>query len=466
MTRYHARWVVPVSAPPIRDATVVEHEGKIVYVGPRAGAPPGPDHELGEAILLPGLINAHTHLELTLFRGLLDAVPFREWIARLQGAKAAVMTRDRFFDAARLGIVEGLRAGITTYADTCDSGVALDAMRQLGVRGIMYQEVFCPWPDAARVRDAAADLRAKLAALEPLETDLVRLGISPHAPYTVSDPLFALAARAGRPLAVHIAESDAESRLVRDGTGPFADALLARGIPVAPRARSPIALLRALGVLDAHPLLIHAVNVDATDIEAIAASHASVVHCPISNAKLGHGIAPVAELMAAGITVALGSDSMASNDRMDLLEESRAAALAQRARRTCPGALSGRDALTLATLGGARALGLESRVGSLEAGKDADLAAFSLPPGFGGGDPETALVFALGGSPARLVTVKGVPRVIDARLLVGDDALLRRGHETAALLAAHLRGDVSTLDPLPPPPPPPLPPPPPPLAQA
>lgn len=154
----------------------------IVYVGPRDGAPPGEDRDLGEALLLPGLVNAHTHLELTAFRGLLDGLPFREWIVRLQRAKTETMTRERYLDSALLGIAEGLRAGITTYADTCDSGVALEAMRTMGVRGIMYQEVFCPASDPARVSEAAAALTAKLAVLEPLETELQRVGISPHAP--------------------------------------------------------------------------------------------------------------------------------------------------------------------------------------------------------------------------------------------------------------------------------------------
>lgn len=440
MIRYHARWVVPVSGPPVRGGTVAVDGSHIAYVGPPAGAPPGTDHELGDAVLLPGLVNAHTHLELTLFRGLLDGLPFREWIVRLQAAKTAVMTRDRYLDAACLGLTEGLRAGITTYADTCDSGVALEAMRAAGVRGIMYQEVFCPWPDAPRVERAAADLQAKLTALEPLETDLVRLGVSPHAPYTVSDPLFALVARSGRPLAVHVAESAAESALVRDGTGAFADGLRARGIPVEPRARSPIALLQRLGVLEARPLLIHAVDVDAGDVRAIADSHASVAHCPISNAKLAHGIAPVLELQSAGVPVGLGSDSMASNDRMDLLEEARAAVLTQRLRSRCPDALDAHRALEMATLGGARALGLDARIGSLEPGKDADLAAFALPPGFGDADPEAALVFALGGSPALLVTVAGQPRVVDARLVNADEILGPRAAQTAALLAAHLHG--------------------------
>ncbi|MDQ2930673.1 MAG: amidohydrolase family protein, partial [Gemmatimonadota bacterium] len=335
MIRYHARWVLPISSPPIRDGTVVELGGRIVYVGSRKDAPEtadGTDRDLGNCALIPGLVNAHTHLELTAFRGLLEDLSFREWIARLQGAKVAVMSPERFLDSARWGIAEGLRAGITTFADTCDSGVALEAMRERGVRGIMYQEVFSPSADPKAVRAAAARLAEQLMRHDAFETDLQHVGVSPHAPYTVSDPLFTVVARSGRRMAIHIAESDAEHRFVSEGEGPFADAHRARGIPVARRASSPIGLLEKLGVLDAKPLLIHCVRVSDADIASIASSRSTVAHCPISNAKLGHGIAPLLEMLDAGVDVGLGSDSMAANNRMHLLEESRAAVLAQRIR--------------------------------------------------------------------------------------------------------------------------------------
>jgi cytosine/adenosine deaminase-related metal-dependent hydrolase len=434
--RYHARWVLPISAPPIRDGTVVEQGGRIVYVGSRDDAPGGTDRELGDCALLPGLINTHTHLELTVFRGLLEDLSFRDWIVRLQGAKVAVMTPERFLDSARWGIAEGVRAGITSFADTCDSGVVLEAMRERGVRGIMYQEVFSPSADPAVVREAAARLAEKLARHDALETELQQVGVSPHAPYTVSDPLFALVARSGRRIAVHIAESDAEHRFVCDGDGPFADALRARGFSVSPRASSPIALLAKLGVLDARPLLIHCVRVSDADIAAIASSGSTVAHCPISNAKLGHGIAPVLEMLDAGIPVGLGSDSMAANNRMHLLEESRAAVLAQRIRGERFDALAASRALELATIGGARALGLADRVGSLEVGKEADLAAFDLAglAGTADADPAAALVFALGAEPAKFVAVAGIPKVWNWELLNEDLELHGRVTETASAL--------------------------------
>ncbi|MEO6528328.1 MAG: amidohydrolase family protein [Gemmatimonadaceae bacterium] len=443
MTRLHARWVVPVSAPPIRDATVVEQGGRITYVGPRVGAPDGGDEvELGEALLLPGLVNAHCHLELTAMRGFLDGLTFRDWILRLTSARRAVLDAGSLLDAARLGVEEGVRAGITTFADTGDSGAGFDAMLERGVRGICYREVF--GPDPAQCERAAADLRDTVLAMRARETDEVRVGISPHAPYTVSDALFgatiALARELAMPIAVHIAESALESELVVDGAGLFADGLRARGIETAPRARSPIALLESLGVLDVQPLLIHCVRVDDTDIRSIADHDCSVAHCPASNARLAHGVAPLAELLAAGVNVGLGSDSVASSDRMDLLDEARLALLFAAARSARVDALSAVDALELATLGGARALGIAREVGSIEIGKSADLAAFPL--GASGRspvhDPVSAAVLALSGTPASFVTVAGRQLVRDGALLDADPLLATRVQVTADRLQAWL----------------------------
>jgi len=435
--RYHARWVLPISAPPFEDGTVAVARGRIAYVGPREGAPRGADVNLGDALLLPGLVNAHTHLELTAMRGFLEDLDFARWILRLNSVKRAVLDRDRMLDAARLGLAEGIRNGITTYADTCDSGVALDAMVEAGVRGIMYQEVFGPDPSVCAA--SLQDLTAKVMELRARETRLVRVGVSPHAPYTVSDPLYqAVAAYATRErlsIAVHIAESEFERELVEHGEGLFADGLRKRGIAIAPRARSSIALLEKNGVLNARALLIHCVRVDARDVATIAGTRSPVAHCPVSNAKLGHGTSPVLDLLAAGVTVGLGSDSVASNNRMDLLAEGRAAILAQRARAAKHDLLCARDALVLATLGGARALGLDQEVGSLEVGKSADLAAFPLDEcTMPVHDPEAAAIFALPGVPAALVTVAGRELVRDGKLLAADPTVAARVEDTARLM--------------------------------
>jgi cytosine/adenosine deaminase-related metal-dependent hydrolase len=442
MINYHARWVVPVTSAPLADATVSVTGQRIAYVGPRQSAPAGQDVHLGDALLLPGLVNAHTHLELTAMRGLLRGLDFVTWIRTLTRARAEVLTPAAMLDAARLGVAEGLLAGITTYADTSTSGVVLEALRDMGVRGIMFQEVFGPAP--AQRESALAELQAKVEALRPLETDLVRLGVSPHAPYTVHEDLLvdvaAYAMAAGLPVAIHLAESDAEIAFLREGEGPFADGLRLRGIPVARRAHSPVHLLVELGVVLARPLLIHCVKIDESDTAFIAEHGCPVAHCPTSNAMLGHGTAPLRELIDAGATVGLGSDSAASNDRMDMLEEAHVARLLQGARLHRTDAVSSAEALMLATLGGARALGLDGRIGSLEVGKDADLAAFALDatrtPDMM--DPLDAAL-AVAGAPALLVTVAGQLRVRNGIVAGGDPTLSTRVGESMRALAAWRR---------------------------
>jgi len=140
--RYLAKWVVPVTSPPIENGCVAEESGVIRYVGPLEGAPAGEDHDLGESVLLPGIINTHTHLELTAMRGFLEDLCFNDWIDKLRSSRKEALTEEMLLDSARYGIVEGLHAGITTYADTCSAGLVMDAMLEMGVRGIMFQETF------------------------------------------------------------------------------------------------------------------------------------------------------------------------------------------------------------------------------------------------------------------------------------------------------------------------------------
>jgi cytosine/adenosine deaminase-related metal-dependent hydrolase len=452
MIEYRARWVLPIVGPPIENGTVGVEDGRIVHVGGgRSARREGETVDLGDMILMPGLVNAHTHLELTAMRGFLEDLDFRRWILRLTSAKRSVMTPEMLLDSARAGVEEGIAAGITTFADTGDSGAAMDAMLEYGVRGIMYQELF--GPDPAQCADSIAGFKGKLGHLRSKATDLVRVGISPHAPYTVSDDLFRatteLAIAERLPMAVHIAESDLEWSLIVDGRGSFAEGLRGRGITVEPRAPTPIRLLDALGVLAARPLLIHCVRVDAADLAIIATAKSTVAHCPVSNAKLGHGCAPLLEILAAGIDVGLGSDSVASNNRMDLLDEARAALLLQRARAATHEALSAADVLELATLGGARALDLGDEIGSLEVGKAADLAAFDVGPMGPTFDPVTAAVFALSAGRTRFVAVAGQPLLIDGSLTAPMAGLRVRVQATADALRAWLDSGGEMQPPLP-----------------
>jgi 5-methylthioadenosine/S-adenosylhomocysteine deaminase len=438
--RYHARWVLPITQPPIENGTVVETDGVITYVGPRADAPSGKDYDLGEAILLPGLVNTHTHLELTAMRGFLENCQFAAWIDQLRQSRNEALDDEMLLDSARFGIVEGIEAGITSYADTCSSGVVMQAMREMGVRGFMFQEVF--GPDPSQSSGAMRELEERIGKLQSTQTPLVSLGVSPHAPYTVSDPLYDAAAKfandRGLPLAMHIAESEAEQDIVVNGNGEFADRWRRRGIPVEPRARSPIALLEKHSALERGPLLIHCIRVDEADIATMARHRCAVAHCPASNAKFGHGIAPLLPIMAAGIRVGMGSDSVASNNRMDILDEARLAVLVHRAATRKHDAFGAHEALELATIGGARALGLESQVGSLEVGKDADLAAFriDIPRTTPVGDPYSAAIFALPGRSAELVAVRGRVLVDRGRVLAADDALTQRVRKAGDALAS------------------------------
>lgn len=414
-TLYTARWVLPVAGPPVQDGAVaVGEDGRIVAVGPAAGvAAEGARRiDLGEAALMPGLVNVHAHPELSGFRGYLEDLPFHRWIpSLLRARREAGLADEDYAAAARWSCIEALRAGITTMAATEDSGAALDALVEAGMRGIVYREVFGPAPEQAA--DAVARLRQRLDSMRDRATELVTVGVSPHAPYTVSDDLYRDVARLaldeGLPLATHAAESPQETVFVKDGAGPFAEALAARGIATRVRATSTVALLDELGVMETRPLLIHAIQLDDEDMDRIRDRGATVAHCPIANARLGHGVAPVPELLERGVPIGLGTDSVASNNRLDLLEEARVAQLQQRSRLRDPTALPAERLLRMATLDGAAVLGLADRTGSLEPGKDADLCAVRLdmPHSAPVHDPVAAVVHAARGSDVVLTAVRG-----------------------------------------------------------
>lgn len=374
-----------MAGPPIADgAVLVGADGRVAAVGPEASVPrpPGcPAEELTEAALVPGLVNTHTHLELTGLDGQVEHDDFFDWITRLRELKAARSAAESL-EAARRGIRDGWAAGVTTVADTGDTGAAMRALHELGGSGTCYQEVFGPHP--GQRADGMAFLRRRVGELRGLETPRLRLGVSPHAPYSVSGPLYAAVADLARaealPVAVHLAESAAETELVTAGVGRFAAMWQRRGIPmpagqVAPGSaaratRSPVAWLDHHGALGPATLAIHAVRVDRADIAILRARGVAVAHCPLSNRRHGHGEAPLRALLQAGVPVGVGTDSVASIGRLDLLAEARAARIL--------GALDAEEALALATRAAAVAIGLEGRVGTLVPGAWGDVVAVAL----------------------------------------------------------------------------------------
>ena len=438
-----ARWVLPIDGPPIGNGEVVVSGDRIAAVGP-AGATArervAPEDcneiiDLGEAILMPGLVNVHTHLEYTVMRGLLEDRAFFPWIRELTMRKAALTAED-WVASAVIGAAEAVAGGVTTLGDCTDSGAACLGAKRLGMRGLIYQEVF-GIDELHPVTHIVEELRAKVAQRqEETQGTHLHVGMSPHAPYTVRPALMqALAQWAVQdtlPVCIHAAESRAEAELLRSGTGVIAEMFARRKIDWTPPGRSTVAYLDSFGIVGPQTLLVHGVQASAGDRAIVRERGAAWAHCPKSNAKLGNGVAPLGILAdfrhgegetQDGLTsqwrgrVGLGSDSVASNNTMDLFEEMRFAVLMQRAARHRIEAMTAREAVEMATLGGAHALNLDAHIGSLTPGKQADLCVVRLNelhslPAY---DPYSALVYAARASDVVLTMIGGVIRY-DARL--------------------------------------------------
>ena len=375
MLRIRAGRVHPVTAPPLEDgAVLVDANGRIAAVGPnnRVAEPAGANAlHFPDAELMPGLVNCHTHLELThLGGGAKHSEPeFLKWIRRVRELKE-MTSAEAFHEAAVAGIRDCWARGVTCIAETGSTGAVMRALHDLGGRGIVYQEVF--GPDPAQCSASMAELEVTIRPLRRLATSQLVLGVSPHAPYTVSPQLYEAVAAFARQeklsIAVHVAESPEETALVRDGAGPFAEALRSRGIMVQPQHRSPVAYLVQRGVVQRGTLCIHCVQVDEADVTLLRNAGASVAHCPRSNAAHRHGKLPFGLFRAASVPVGLGTDSVVSVGELDLWAEAEAAAL------------RGDAALRALTIEGARALGWDREIGSLEVGKAGDLVVQTVRP--------------------------------------------------------------------------------------
>lgn len=394
-------------------------------------------------------------------RGFLEAEEhdFFAWLRRLTVARLAMSAEDLFV-AAMCGAIEALRAGVTCVGDSSSAATeSMKALRETGLRGVVYQESFGPEPKLAK--ENVAKLADQLAGMRALETSPVRAGVSPHAPYTVSPPQLEMIARMAidenLPLMMHAAESEAERLFLSEGTGAFADGLRKRAIDWQAQGISTIQHLKQCGVLETRPLLAHCITVDESDIELIKSTGAGIAHCPKSNAKLGHGRAPFAKFLAAGLKVGIGSDSVASNNNCDILEEARFATLLARVSEARPSGRAWSDKVALpdgrasdpvtatqvlfaATLGGARALGVDDQIGALEKGMQADL----IVVGLDGihqqpvDDPVQALIFSSSGRDVRFTMAAGKELYRNNQVLSADENDLRTR-------IAHVRSKLDSL---------------------
>lgn len=413
--RLDAGWIVPIEpAGTLSGHVLIVDAGRIVAIVPAAAADRDYDAReriaLPHHVLVPGLVNAHTHAAMTLFRGIADDVPLQVWLERHIWPREAKFADPEFVhDGARLAAAEMLRGGVTCCNDMYYfPDAAARAFLEVGIRAMLGLPVLdFPTPYAA---DADGYLQQGLAIRDALKHEpRLAFSLSPHAPYTVGDAawekIVVFARQLDLPIQTHLAETAAE---------------IAQGRVV--HGRAPLDRLHALGVTGPGFIAIHAVHLSADDIALLAAQGCHVVHCPISNMKLGSGIAPVPALLASGVNVALGTDGAASNNRLDLFGEMRAAALLAKVATGDAAVLPAEQALRAATLCGARALGLDRDIGSLVPGKQADIVAVDLSlldatPCY---DPVSHLVHAVGRESVTDVWVAG-QRVVAGRVLTTAD---------------------------------------------
>lgn len=418
-------------AAPVENGAVAIDDGRIVAVGPAeellGPAPSGEVIDARGCLVVPGLVNTHCHLAMTLLRGIADDIPLKQWLEdHIWPAESRLMTSEVVRIGTRLAAAEQLLAGVTTTTDMYFFGAdAAEVLVEVGQRAVVTESLIdyptpsCPTPEDALARQR--ELISSLAA-HPLVTP----SVAAHAPYSVSAGNLVreaeLAEEHGVPLQIHLAETRWEVQKLLEEKG-----------------MSPVAYLADLGVLSERTLAAHCVHLSPEDIALLAEFEVKVAHNPVSNLKLASGVAPVPALLAAGVTVGLGTDGAASNNTLDLLRDAQLAALLHKGSTGDPTVLPARAVLDMVTGSGARALGLEQRVGTLRPGWEADLVCFSLegPNATPVYDPYSHLVCAARAGDVRHVLVRGRVVVRERELQTID---LERLRAQAGEVARRVRG--------------------------
>ena len=414
--------VVTMAGPNIERGSVVIRGGEIVDVGPSSEIDKKYTArtviKAGGHAVTPGFVNAHTHVPMTLFRGIADDRELMDWLTNfIFPAEGKNVDREFVKWGTRLAAAEMIRSGTTTFADMYyyESDIARET-KAAGLRGVLGETLIdFPAPDNKTWDAAIAYMRDY--AKQWKGDRLITPAVAPHAPFTVSrehlQQVRALATELGIPILIHVSETKDELRQVAER---------ANGM-------TPGAYLDSIGFLGDDVVAAHGVHLTADELRTFAAKKTGVVHCPESNQMLASGVAPVVEMIAAGVEVGLGTDGPAgSNNNLDMVEEMASAARLQKVMRNDPKAISAREVLRLATIGGAQVLGLANRIGTLERGKRADVVLIDLQqaksqPVY---SVESAIVYAASGSSVVTTIVDGKILMRRGEVLTVDEAAVRR----------------------------------------
>lgn len=397
-------------AAPIENGAVAIEDGLVVAVGPAQEllglAPTGEIIDASGCLVMPGLVNTHSHLAMTLLRGIADDIPLKQWLEdHIWPAERRLMTAEVVRLGTRLAAAEQLLAGVTTTTDMYFFGAdAAEVLSEVGQRAVVTEALIDhPTPSCPTPEDALARQRELITSL--VGHPLLTASVAAHAPYSVSAANLVLEAELaeehGVPFQIHLSETRWEVQKLLEEKG-----------------MSPVAYLAGLGALSERTLAAHCVHLSPEDIALLAEFEVKVAHNPVSNLKLASGVAPIPALLDAGVTVGLGTDGAASNNTLDLIRDAQLAALLHKGSSGDPTVLPARTVLDMITASGARALGLEQRVGTLTPGLEADLICLSLdgPHAVPVYDPYSHLACAARASDVRHVLIRG-------RVVVRDRAL-------------------------------------------